>query len=309
MPNKLLPLALAAALIPAAGLAQQATTDVIHPPDQGMRPDRGKLLLTAGFNDVDGAGGGGLVPWAVITGYGTNTSWGANAHYTDVQLREFDLRTIGAAVGLFDRVELSYAKHDLDVTGTALEGLEVSQDIFGVKVRLAGDAVYGQDTWLPQLALGAEFKKHGGIDNGGPLTNPVQLGARDDDGTDIYLAGTKVFLDESLLVNLTLRHSKANQLGLLGFGGDEESSARLNLEATVGYLLTRKLAIGGEYRDKPDTLGVDDEGAAWDLFLAWTPNRHVSLVAAYVNLGNILGPATTVDHDQTGTYLSVQVGF
>ena len=58
-----------------AGLAQQAaTTDVIHPPDQGMRPDQGKLLLTAGFNDVDGAAGGGPVPWAVITGYSTNTS-------------------------------------------------------------------------------------------------------------------------------------------------------------------------------------------------------------------------------------------
>jgi hypothetical protein len=27
-------------------------------------PDWGKLPLTAGFADVDGAGGGGLVPWA-----------------------------------------------------------------------------------------------------------------------------------------------------------------------------------------------------------------------------------------------------
>ena len=51
----------------------------------------------------------------------------------------------------------------------------------------------------------------------------------------------------------------------------------------MGYLLTRKLAIGGEYRSKPDNLGVDDEGAAWDLFVAYAPNRHVSIVAAYVN--------------------------
>lgn len=321
MANKLLSLALLTALAPAAFAQAQPTTEpattpakngpteVIHPPPQGLRPDRGKLLLTAGFSDVEGAGGAGLVPWATITGYGTTISYGANAHYTDVRLREFDLRSIGAAVGLWDRVELSYAKHDLDVTGTALEGLEVSQDIFGVKVRLAGDAIYGQNTWLPQIALGAEFKKHGGIDNGGALVSPVQLGARDDDGTDVYLAGTKVFLDKSLVVNVTLRHSKANQLGLLGFGGDEESSAKLNFETSVGYLLTRKLAIGAEYRGKPDTLGVDDEGAAWDAFIAWAPNRHVSVVAAYVNLGNILGPATTVNHDQTGTYLSVQVGF
>ena len=292
---------------PAAPAPSEAM--IPNPPRNLLVPDRGKLLLTAGFSDVEGAGGGGLVPWALITGYGTEQSYGVNAHMTDVRLREFDLRTYGVGIGIADRVELSATRHELDVTGTALEGLEVSQDIFGVKVRLAGDAVYGQDTWLPQIALGAEIKRHGGIENGGPLVNPVQLGARDDDGTDYYLSGTKVFLAQSLLVNVTLRHTKANQLGLLGFGGDQDGSASLNLETTVGYLLTRKLAIGGEYRSKPDSLGVDAEGDAWDLFVAWTPNRHVSVVAAYVNLGNILGPATTIDHDQTGSYLSVQFGY
>jgi hypothetical protein len=272
--------------------------------------DRGKLLLTAGFSDVDGTGGGGLVPWALITGYGSNESWGANAHITDIRLRDFDLRTIGVGVGFLDRFEISATRHNLDVTGTALEGLEVSQDIFGLKVRLAGDAVYGQDSWLPQIALGAEIKKHGGIEHGGPLVNPTQLGAKDDDGVDYYLSGTKVFLAQSLLVNLTLRHTKANQIGLLGFGGDEESSRSLAFETTIGYMLTRKLAIGGEYRSKPDNLSVDTrEGAAWDAFLAWAPNRHVSVVAAYLNLGNILGPATGVNHDQSGSYISVQFGF
>ena len=35
--------------------------------------DEGKLHLTAGFNDVDGAGGAGLVPLAFISGYGSRT--------------------------------------------------------------------------------------------------------------------------------------------------------------------------------------------------------------------------------------------
>ncbi len=271
--------------------------------------DKGKLLLTAGFSDVEGVGGGGLVPWAVITGYGTNLSWGANAHLTDIRLREFDLKTLGVGVGFLDRFEVSATRHELDVTGTALDGVEVSQDIFGLKVKVAGDAIYGQDSWLPQIALGAEIKQHGGIDNAGPLTNPTQLGARDDDGVDYYVAATKVFLAQSLLVNVTLRHSKANQFGLLGFGGDEDGDASIGFETTVGYMLTRKLAIGGEFRGKDNSLGVDDEGPAWDLFLAYAPNRHVSIVAAYLNLGNILGPATTVNHDQSGTYVSVQVGF
>jgi hypothetical protein len=294
---------------PAPAPASTTVAAPVRPPGSIFVPDRGKLLLTAGFSDAEGAGGGGLVPWATITGYGSNISYGANAHITDITLRDFDLRTYGVGIGIADRVELSAAKHELDVTGTALAGVKVEQDIFGVKVRLAGDAVYGQDTWLPQLALGAEFKRHGGIDNAGPLVSPLQLGATDEDGVDIYLSGTKVFLAQSLLVNVTLRHTKANQLGLLGFGGDQDNSASLNFETTVGYLLTRKLAIGAEFRDKPDHLGADDEGAAWDLFLAWAPNRHVSVVAAYLNLGNILGPATTVNHDQDGLYLSAQVGF
>jgi hypothetical protein len=271
--------------------------------------DKGKLLLTAGFSDVEGVGGGGLVPWAVITGYGTNQSWGANAHYTDIRLRDFDLQTIGGAVGVFDRFEVSATRHNLDVTGTALKGVEVSQTIYGLKYRIAGDAVYGQKTWLPQIAIGAEIKRNGGIEHAGPLTSAKQLGARDEDGVDLYVSGTKVFLANSLVVNVTLRHSKANQFGLLGFGGDEDSGASLNFETTVGYLLTRKLAIGGEFRDKSDHLGVDDEGPAWDAFVAYAPNRYVSIVAAYLNLGNILGPATTVNHDQSGSYVSVQFGF
>jgi len=299
---------LVSAQAPPATTAEPAST-IVNPPRNLIVPDRGKLLLTAGFSDAEGAGGAGLVPWAVITGYGSNKSYGANGHITDIRLKDFDLRTYGLGIGIADRVELSATRHKLDVTGTALKGVAIDQDIFGVKVKLAGDAVYGQNSWLPQLALGAEFKRHGGIENAGALVSPKQLGATDDDGVDLYLTGTKVFLAQSLLVNVTLRHTKANQLGLLGYGGDEDDSASLNFETTVGYLVTRKLAVGGEYRDKPDSLGVDAEGAAWDLFVAWTPNRHVSVVAAYLNMGNILGPATTVDHDQDGSYLSVQFGF
>jgi hypothetical protein len=304
-----LPLAAAAQTPPAAPTPSGPQEMIPNPPRNLLKPDMGKLPLTGGFSDVDGAGGGGLVPWALITGHGTEDSYGFNGHVTDVQLEDFDLRSYGAGIGVMDRFELSFTRHELDVTGTALEGVEVSQDIVGLKVRLAGDAVYGQDSWLPQIAIGAQIKKHRGIDNAGPLTSVRQLGAKYEDGTDFYLSGTKVFLAQSLLVNVTLRHTKANQLGLLGFGGDENDSRKLQFETTVGYLVTRKLAVGGEYRSKPDSLGVDREGDAWDLFVAWAPSRHVSVVGAYVNLGNILGPATGVNRDQKGTYLSLQFGF
>ena len=40
------------------------------------------------------------------------------------------------------------------------------------------------------------------------------------------------------------------------------------------------------------------------MFIAWAPNRRVSLTVAYVDLGNIV----IRDH-QRGVYASLQVGF
>jgi Protein of unknown function (DUF3034) len=271
--------------------------------------DQGKLLLTEGFSDADGAAGAGLVPWAVITGYGSRDSWGANAHYTGIWLNDFAVNAYGVGVGVFDRLELSYTRHDLRVTGTALDGLKVSQNIFGAKLRLFGDAVYSQDSWLPQVAFGAEYKKNRGIENEGPLVDVKQLGAKSDSGTDLYLAATKIFLDESFVLSADVRATKANQFGLLGFGGDLHSGYSAEGEVTAALVLSRSIAVGGEYRMRPHNLGVDNEKDAWDVFAAWTVNKNLSFVLAYLNLGEILTPVTKQDTSQRGAYLSVQVGF
>ncbi len=279
------------------------------PIENPLAPDSGKLPLTAGFNDVDGAGGAGLVPWAIITGYGTSDSWGANAHYTYLPLRDFRLQSYGVAVGALDRFEISATHDKFDATGTAIDGLSVEQQIYGLKVKLFGDAVYDQDSWLPQTALGFEYKRNTGISHAAGLTDPRQLGASGKSGTDFYLAATKVFLAQSLLVDATLRYTKANEFGLLGFGGDLKDSRSLQFEASVAYLLTRKFAIGAEYRGKPHNLSVDGERDAYDVFGAWTPNRYISVVAAFVRLGAILAPVTGESRNQQGGYVSLQVGF
>ena len=64
------------------------------------------------------------------------------------------------------------------------------------------------------------------------------------------------------------------------------------------------LALGIEYRDKPDNLSVFREQAASDVFVAWFPNKHVAVVGAWADLGGI----ATLD-DQRGAYLSVQLSF
>ena len=271
-------------------------------------PDMGKFLATGGVSQVEGAGGGGIVPWALISGYGTRDSWGANAHYTYLKTQDYKLTSYGVAMGIGDRVEISLANQEFKGSLAPLNQLAIQQDIVGLKVKVAGDAVYEQDSWLPQIAVGAMYKKNKGIDGLGALgvTNVTQLGAKDDHGYDYYVAATKILFEQSLLLNATLRSTNANQLGLLGFGGDLRDSRRFMPEFSAAYLVTRKLAVGAEYRRKPRNLTVDDEKAYYDAFVAWFPTKNFSVTAAYAELGDI---TIFNPKKQHGVYLSVQAGF
>nr|WP_035374732.1 DUF3034 family protein [Pseudoduganella violaceinigra] len=272
------------------------------------KPDHGKLIATGGVTAVEGSAGGGIVPWALIAGYGTRDSWGASAFATRVATQDYSLVSYGAAIGIGDRVEISLARQDFEGELAPLDQLRIKQDIAGIKLRVVGDAVYEQDHWTPQIAIGLQHKKNKGVGGLGALgvTSVTQLGAKSASGTDFYVSATKILLEQSLLLNATLRSTRANQMGLLGFGGDRQGSRRLMPEFSVGYLLTRKLVLGAEYRRKPHNLGVDNEKAYKDIFLAWLPNRHFSLTAAYADLGTItiFNPKT-----QRGLYLSAQTGF
>ncbi len=288
-------LALALALLTATGLAQAQ--------DEDGAGTSGKLLLTGGVSQVEGAAGGGLTPWAVIGGYGTRDQIGANAFYTNVSVDDYTLDSYGVLVGFYDRVELSFSRQEFDTeaVGGALglgNGFTFTQDTIGVKVKIAGDAVLEQDSWLPQISVGAQYKKN---DQPGVL---AFVGAQDDSGVDYYVSATKLYLAQSLLLNGTVRFTKANQFGILGFGGDRNDSYEPQFEGSAAFLLSRNLAIGAEYRTKPNNLGIADEDDAWDVFVAWAPIKNVSLTVAYVDLGNIV-----IRDDQRGVYASLQVGF
>ncbi|HEX5693140.1 MAG TPA: DUF3034 family protein [Arenimonas sp.] len=293
LPRSLLALALCLPF----GLAQAQSDDA---DEDGLS---GKLLLTGGVSQVEGSAGGGLTPWAVIGGYGTRDQIGGNAYFTRVDVDDYSLDSYGVLVGFYDRVELSFSRQEFDTqaVGGALglgNGFTLTQDTIGVKVKLAGDAVLEQDSWLPQISVGAQFKKN---DQPGVL---AFVGARDDSGVDYYVSATKLYLDKSLLLNTTVRLTKANQFGILGFGGDLNDDYEAQLEGSFAYLLNRNLAVGGEFRMKPDNLGIAEENHAWDVFVAWAPVKNVSLTLAYVDLGNIV-----IADNQRGVYASLQVGF
>jgi hypothetical protein len=263
----------------------------------------GKLLLTDAVTSVEGAAGGGLASWALIGGRATDAGIGGGGHLTYATTDDFDLTTWGAKIGLFDRIELSYSRQSFDTrrAGAALglgRGFTFGQHIIGAKVRVAGDAVFGQDTILPQIALGVQHK----IADEGAIIHAV--GGRQRSGTDFTLAATKVFLAQGAVVNGTARLTKANQFGLLGFGGDRNGDYSLQFEGSAGILLSRSLLVGAEYRTKPDNLGFAEEQDALDLFVAASLLRNLTVTAAYVDLGSI-----ATFESQRGALLSLQAAF
>lgn len=265
--------------------------------------DNGRLIATGGASSIEGAAGGGITPWAVLAGYGEQHEWGATAFATTVNLPDYRLDVAGLALAYDNRVELSFARQRFDL-GKLVHRLNLpednlGQDVLGLKVRLFGDVIYDA---LPQVSLGLEYKHQTHFDI------PSLVGAKRDSDVEGYLAASRLFMGAAfgynVLVNGSLRYSRANETGLLGFGGDRRDSRSLLKEGSLALLLNPRWAVGVEYREKPDNLSFAGESDWADVFVGYFPNKHVSFVLAYARLGEI----ATLDN-QNGTYLSVQGSF
>jgi hypothetical protein len=197
-------------------------------------------------------------------------------------------------------IELSYARQRFDLGNLArnlnLPENSLSQDIFGLKVRLFGDLIYDQ---LPQVSLGIQHKRQK------DFLIPSLVGAQRSADTEGYIAASRLILGGAfgynLLLNGGVRYSRANELGLLGFGGDRHSVLK---EGSVAVLFNPRWALGVEYREKPDNLSFAGESDWADLFLGYFPNKHLAVVLAYARRGEI----ATLDN-QDGVYPPVQGSF
>ncbi len=264
--------------------------------------ESGRLLGTAGVTEIEGGAGGGLAASALISGYGTRDAVGANLNGTFVSLPNFTLGAGGVAMGLYDRVELSYQRlvFDTGATGAALglgRGFTLREDVVGAKVRLFGDAVYAQDSMLPQVAVGLQVK----VGSHDDLLHALGADAK---GVDLYVAATKLLLAPGVLLNGAVRVTRANQFGLLGFGGPHGGGYHPEVELSAIKLLPYHLAVGAEFRTKPNNLSFAPESHAWDAFVAWFVSKNLSLTLAYVDLGTIANRK-----NQDGVYVGAQVGF
>lgn len=265
--------------------------------------DQGRLIATGGASSIEGGAGGGIIPWAVLAGYGEQGEWGGSAFATHVDLPDYTLDVVGAAASYGNRVEISYAHQRFDlgslVSKLSLPEDNLTQDIFGVKVRLFGDLIYDQ---LPQVSAGLEYKHQN------DFLIPSLVGAKRDSDVEGYLTASRLFMGAAfgynVVVNAGLRYSRANETGLMGFGGDRRDTRSVLKEGGAAILFNPHWAVGMDYREKPDNLSFAGESDWADFFVGWFPNKHVSVVLAYAKLGEI----ATLDN-QNGTYLSLQGSF
>ncbi len=306
---------LLAGLVVTAGL-----TTAAYAQDEFNMPDMmsaSKLLATGGVTEVEGAGGGGVVPWALITGYGTDRQIGGSAFGTYAGSGSLSAISGGAAIGLFNRLEFSYARYTLNFGDQFISVVpdvlnhgshSLSENIEGVKLRLFGDAIY--DEYIPQVSAGVLFQQSQN------KTVVEYIGAKTN-GQTYYVAATKLLFDalfgRDVLLDADLIETKANQLGLLGFGSGTDNSYHAEFAGSAAILLNRGLALGGDYRTMPRELKALGPSSNYgDVFLAWFPTKHVSVTAAYAFLGRI-APAIDQPGKSTGNenffYISTQLAF
>lgn len=262
-----------------------------------------RFLATGAVTTLDGTAGGGIVPMAVLAGYSDREQQGGSAFVSRTKTDDYSLVAYGAAWNWRNRIELSIARQTLDLS-TLDQKLSLGHDtfqqtVYGAKARIAGDVLY---TRIPQLSIGIQHRRQHDFDI------PSLVGARDDTDTEVYLSATKVFLaalaGRNVIVNGAVRSTRANQAGLIGFGGDLRATQTVVAEGSLGVFLNRHLLLGGEYRQMPDNLSFARQDDWKDIFIAWFPDRQWSVTAAHVDLGSI---ATLTD--QRGWYLSVEGTF
>lgn len=281
----------------------------------------GALAVSFGANqaqavptNVEGSAGGGVVPMALMHPQGPLIS------YTNLTTQNFGIQSIAIGGTIADRAEVSLGHLMTTVptiycTAGFCTDNRITVNTLGLKVK-----VLDMSDSAPQVAIGLQHKS-----SSGSLLDVLQTAGAisGKSGTDVYAVATKVVTmgGKGVVLNGVLRATKANQMGILGFGGGTAAGGKTSYsvepEVSVGVFLADNVIFGGEYRAKPNNisaaaggLGVKEEGA-YTLFMAYIPNKNMTITAAYANLGQVGASTAAVGGTarQDGMYLQLQANF
>jgi len=263
--------------------------------DEEQNPRFGKIKGTGGVSSISGVGGGGLTPWATLSSYAEAGQLGGTVFASQARVDDYQLDIYGGSFNFHDKVEVSYVRQDFLIEAA---DLNIRQDKIGLRYKVAGDVIYDR---LPQITVGVE---HGELRDEAVA---LSVGARETRGTVYTISMARAWINgighRTTLLNVNLRYGDSNQFGILGYGGDD-ADTRVNVEVAGAMFLNRSVAVGFEWRQKPDNLSALKEENAHDLFVAYFPNKRLSFTAAWVDLGEIAGAP-----DQRGVYFSLQANL
>ncbi len=272
-------------------------------------------LPEAGPASIDGAAGGGITPWAMPLSEDDPLAPGARGFMRSTRTFDYQLALRGGAVRVAPRLELSLARQLFDARGSlaslGLVDQRLRQDVAGLKWRVAGPEQREEGSSASWLALGLLRKRT----SAGALEPMLvdSLGARCS-GFELYATATRWFADEGLVLNATLRATRANQNGLLGFGGRHGGGTKFAPEFSVAWQASPRFTLGLEARAKPDNLnhsvlgtGALKEDGWFDAWARWQPRADLSVSFSWLDLGRI-APALQ-PRRQSGSLLTVQLSY
>ncbi len=226
---------------------------------------------------------------------------------TFAAIGEKDFESVVVTENIWGKVELGYALEriglgDWPADVRAATGIHVDNHVFlhNFNTRLMVIEEGGFDlAWMPAVTMGAHFKWNDGHNEINKQTGGLcdTLGVDHDSGTEFTAVATKTIADwlpHPLIVSAGLRNGDAIHTGLLGFAGER----RTTFEGSVIYLLSDKLLLASEYRQKSNLCDqytapggerlIKAENDWWDVCLGYIINDHLTVAGGYANFGNVL---------------------
>lgn len=258
----------------------------------------GRASAGVPLNSIQGEGGVAFNPLAYTAGQNKDAKDPApgadfiskpqfgiwQVHLGDAKV---DWTSIGSAVTLFDRVELSYS-HEI----AAPPAKNIYKENFGAKLNLVPENL-GDNKLVPAISAGALYK----------TTSDTAEGV-DDSGQDFYLVATKLITQTPLpvLISGGALSTDSRVTGVFGYDDKRDIVGFGNIDV----LPLSYLAVGFEY-EQGAKFDEFENADYWDVHVAWFANKNLTLVAAYTDTGDAKDKSPVGLGD--GYVLSAQYAF
>jgi len=274
------------------------------------------------FLNIEGEGGGGINPFAYLINppaegeiFGRPSisawEWIGNGYNFSFQ---------STAINIGNRAEIGFGAYDLDIsdlrddlyaaTDSAVDLRKDHVRVFHVHGKLL---LLKEAEVLPAFSVGAGYKWNTEIEDLDLNTERdagvrafTAIGYDRDDSAEFTAVATKTIpWALPTIISAGARISRGHQMGLLGF----DDTWHAGLETTIAVLPADKVALGFEYKQKPD--GMKSLGPALnsilgaratsrandftfkeddfiDWFFLYMPTSKLSFIAAWATIGNVV---------------------